>query len=209
MPATTAPAASPIRSTLPSSEAVLDLRDGRRVALAPIGPVDGSALADFYCGLSTGSRRLRFLQAMPTVSDRLARQLADVDQDGHVAWAAWREGRIVGEARYVRLRDEPAAAEVAFAVAEDHRRVGLARQLVESLGVIAREQAVTTFTSTVADENRASSALLRAFGTSFVWQDGAFEGRGAVPPWTGSPSVAGALIAAHHDVRHLALGAAA
>src|SRR5690606_13133847 len=117
---------------------VLVLRDGRPVHLAPLGPADGPALAAFYRALSPASRRLRFLQAMPEVPDRLAHQLADVDQDRHVGWAAWLDGRIVGESRYVRLRDEPGAAEVAFAVAEDVRRVGLARGLVEAVGVIAR-----------------------------------------------------------------------
>jgi GNAT superfamily N-acetyltransferase len=137
---------------------------------------------------------------MPEIRERLVRQLVDVDQVGHVAWAARLDDRIVGEARYVRLRDDPTAAEVALAVAEDVRRVGLGRLLVESLAVLARADGITRFTSTVSDENHASTELLRQLGSAFHFDGGALEGRGPVPPWTGPPSVARALVEQHRSI---------
>jgi GNAT superfamily N-acetyltransferase len=173
------------------------LADGRTVSLTPLGADDHEALAAFYEALTPASRRLRFLQAMPVIRPRLVRQMTEVDQRRHVAWVARVGDRIVGEARYVRLRDEPAAAEVAFAVAEDVRRIGLARLLVETLGVLARADGVTTFTSTVSEENRGSTALLRELGSSFRFDSGALEGRGPVPDWTRSPDQARELEDVH------------
>lgn len=185
--------------TVPS-EATARLADGRSVTLFPLTPADHDAFGTFLEGLTPASRRLRFLQATPEVRPRLVHQLVDVDHVDHVAWAARLDDRIVGEARYVRLREDRSAAEIALAVAEDMRRAGLGRLLVESLGVVARADGIARFTSTVSDENRASTALLRDLGTAFHFDGGALEGRGPVPPWTGPPSIARALVHQHLSI---------
>jgi GNAT superfamily N-acetyltransferase len=176
------------------------LADGRRLTLVPLTADDQHAFRDFLEDLTTADRRLRFLQAMPVVRDRLVRQLVDVDQVDHVAWAARLDDRIVGEARYVRLGSEPTAAEIALAVAADVRRVGLGRLLVETLAVVARADGIAQFTSTLSDESRASMTLLRGLGSSFHFDGGALEGRGPVPPWTGSPLAERAIVDQHRSV---------
>jgi GNAT superfamily N-acetyltransferase len=193
MPVLTAP-------RTPPAEAAWRLADGRRVTLSPLTPADHLAFGAFLEDLTPASRRLRFLQAMPEIRERLVRQLVDVDQVDHVAWAARLDDRIVGEARYVRLRADREAAEIALAVAEDVRRVGLGRLLVESLGVLARADGIVRFTSTVADENHASTTLLRELGTAFHFDGGALEGRGPVPPWTGAAPVARAIVEQHRAI---------
>jgi hypothetical protein len=69
--------------------------------------------------------------------------------------------------------------------------------MVEALGVLARASGIEWFTSTVGHDNRASSALLTSLGTRFTFGDGALEGRGPVPPWSGSAELA-QWIRAHH-----------
>jgi GNAT superfamily N-acetyltransferase len=174
------------------------LTDGRVVTLVPLGCDDHGDMGRFLEALAPSSRRLRFLQAMPTVSPRVIREMVEVDQRRHVAWAARMDDRLVGEARYVRLRAEPSAAEVALAVAEDVRRIGLGRLLLEALGVIARAEGLDTLTSSVSDENRASTGLLRSLGSRFHFEGGVLEGRGPVPEWTGSPAAARHIVDRHH-----------
>lgn len=165
---------------------------GRRdqVVLRPLTACDLQPMIGFFERLDPESRRLRFHQYLPVVKPWLVRQLVDVDQSSHVAWAAWAGDEIVGEARYVRSPVDRREAEVAFSVADDMRRRGLATRMLEALGLLARADGVETFTSTVGTDNRASAALLAGMGSSFSFADGVLEGRGPVPSWTGTPDAA-------------------
>lgn len=157
------------------------LADGRHVTLRLSRPEDEHRLTAYLEALDPESRRLRFHQPVPLVKPWLVRPLVAVDQSDHVALLAWSECRVVGEARFVRLRHEPDAAEVAFSVAGDHRRVGLGRGLLDALAALASTRGITTFTSSVTPDNRASAGLLTAIGTRFTIAGGALEGRGPVP----------------------------
>jgi hypothetical protein len=173
------------------------LDDGTRIVLRPSRAADEERMVRYFEALSPESRRLRFHQPLPIVKPWLVRPLVDVDQSNHVAWAAWSDCELVGEARYVRSRTDPSTAEVAFSVADSLRRRGIARLLVETLGVLARSDGIETFVSTVGHDNRGSAAFLNVLGTRFSFGDGALDGRGPVPPWTGSPELAARLRDAH------------
>ncbi len=123
------------------------LGGGERVGLRPIHAEDRPALLEGFAELSEESRYQRFLGAMDHLSERQAAYLTDVDQADHFAWVA---GRVdddgtehgLGVARYVRVRDEPDAAEVAVAVADDFHGRGLGTLLVSALMPVAADHGV-------------------------------------------------------------------
>jgi len=174
--------------------------DGEQITLRPTGPGDEQPMTRYFEELSPESRRLRFHQPVPIVKPWLIRPLVDVDHTVHVAWTAWSGARIVGEARYVRLRSDPTSAEIAFSVADTHRRRGIGTLMVESLGELARADGVEAFTSMVGHDNRASSAFLTGLGTRFSFADGALEGRAPVPAWSRSSELAACLVRCHRAI---------
>lgn len=167
------------------------------VRLRPATVDNTPNLHKLLAALSPEDRRRRFLQVMPEVPSSLAHQLVDVDHRVHVAWLAMAGERCVAEARYVRPSADPASAELAYAVAPELRRSGLASRMVEALGVIARDEGVDVFTATVGTDNRASAALLRKLGFAVRFDDGLLEARGPVPTWTGHPSLPPSILAQH------------
>src|SRR5512132_4352225 len=62
--------------------------------------------------------------------------------------------RIVAVGEYIRLRD-PAAAEAAFAVADELQGHGIGTRLLERLAALAAEQGIERFVAEVMPENRA------------------------------------------------------
>jgi RimJ/RimL family protein N-acetyltransferase len=181
----------PAMTTTHQDRIEISLADGLAVHLRPLRTTDGEALVSLLEAMSPESRRLRFLQAMPVVAPRLVRQLVAVDHQDHVAWLALEQtaagDRCIGEVRCVRLRSQADTGEVAFAVADDRRRLGLGRLLLDTIGVAAGTLGIDEFTSTVSSENRASAALLASAGTSFRLESGALEGRGPAPRWSATP----------------------
>jgi GNAT superfamily N-acetyltransferase len=173
-----------------STRVEVTLPGGDRVSLVPVTQASTAAMAQFLDRLSPESRRLRFFQALPVVPPAMVRQLCDVDHHEHVAWLAMSADGPVAEGRYVRSRSAPWQAEVAVAVRDDWRRRGLARLMVETIGVVADARSVTTFTCDVLGENRASQRLFGGLGVTFRFEDGMLAGAGPVPAWSGSPAVA-------------------
>jgi RimJ/RimL family protein N-acetyltransferase len=110
------------------------LRDGSTVELRDQQPADRELLADLFAGLSPRSRHMRFMAGLPPqVPASILDVLSGVDGDSHVGLLAIRDGRAVGAVRYVRRAENPRCAEVAFTVAEDLRRTGLAQLMVGAL----------------------------------------------------------------------------
>ena len=114
----------------------LRLRDGRMVVVRPIRAGDGERLRAFDGALSETSRRRRYLGWMPPLSEERANAMATVDGVRRIALVATvREGdeeRIVADCRLVPTGAER-DAEVALAVAEDYRNVGLGSALLRRL----------------------------------------------------------------------------
>jgi ribosomal protein S18 acetylase RimI-like enzyme len=73
-------------------------------------------------------------------------------------------GQALGIARYVRLTDEPEAAEIAVAVIDDWQRRGLAPALLTELTRSAQHADVRRFVALVRADNRDALALFRRVG---------------------------------------------
>lgn len=140
----------------------LRLDDGREVRVRPIRPSDGPLLLSLFWRMSPASRYRRFFCPMLTVSGNLVEYLTTVDHHEHEALVALddTDGAIVGEARYIRSHDDPAAAELAVTIVDDWQSDGLGTALVAKLVERAREEGVERFFGEVLWENRKMIALL-------------------------------------------------
>jgi RimJ/RimL family protein N-acetyltransferase len=68
--------------------------------------------------------------------------------------------RLIAVARFVRLADDPTAAEVAIVVADDWQRRGVGTQLTELLAERARQSGIRRFTATMSSDNVAAHRLM-------------------------------------------------
>jgi RimJ/RimL family protein N-acetyltransferase len=141
------------------------LSDGSRFHVRPIAPDDKALLADGLSRLSPESVRRRFLTAKPRFSSTELRYLTEVDGYNHaalVAVPAGRPDRIAAVARFVRLAEDPAAAEFAILVADPYQGRGLGRQLAMRLTRRAQKLGVRRFTATTQADNVAAQKLIEA-----------------------------------------------
>jgi RimJ/RimL family protein N-acetyltransferase len=152
------------------------LHDGGSALLRPLAGGEVSVVEAVFEGLSSQSRRRRFLVPMPRLPGGHRRTLADVDGDRHVAWVALVHGVPVGLCRYVRTTAD--SAELAFEVVDEHQGRGIGSALVDAVTTVARHRGITWLEATVEPGNAASEALLARAGVRLVAADGLLEGRG-------------------------------
>ncbi len=141
------------------------LPDGQLVLIRPIRPDDKAMLADGLRHLSETSVQRRFLSPKPRLSRSELRYLTEVDGKSHVALVAEYPGepvrRLIAVARYVRLPEDPHAAEAAIVVGDDWQGRGLGSLLAEQLAEHARVNGIERFTATMASDNEPAHRLLR------------------------------------------------
>jgi GNAT superfamily N-acetyltransferase len=164
------------------------LPDGGRVRVRPILPGDKDRLADGFERLSPQSRYRRFFSAISELPDEMLAYLTELDYHDHFAFGAidlddpGQPG--VGVARYIRLADDPAAAEVTVAVSDDHQRRGIGTVLLEAVAVTAREHGVERLVATVLADNEPVKAMLRDSGAVLHWDfdTGTLRAELPIPP---------------------------
>ncbi len=107
----------------------------------------------------------RFFAPKRSFSDREIEYFLEVDFVDHVALAAVLVENateiIVGGARYIVSR--PGSAEVAFAIDDQHQKMGIGAHLIEHLVKIARAADLQEFSAEVLSEN---SPMLKLFARS-------------------------------------------
>lgn len=140
-------------------------RDGTQLYVRHVKPGDKDMIAKAWLKLSQKSQQRRFLAPKPRLTSGDLRYLTEIDGHDHVALIALRlhePHRLVGVARYVRLADDPEAAEVAVTVADSMQGQGIGKQLGVLLADEARGRGVKRFTASVLAENTPALRLLRA-----------------------------------------------
>ena len=135
------------------------LHDGEVVRVRPVQAGDEKAVWTFLDHLSLESRRRRFFTAAPDLS-RAAHWATEAKPDRAGLVAVEASGEIVGHGVFVRARGQ--SAEVAFEVAEDHRRRGLAGALLDRLARNARDLGITVLHAYVLPENADMLGVFRA-----------------------------------------------
>ncbi len=144
----------------------LALRGGRAARVRPLRPSDRDLYERAVVDLSPRSRYLRFFAPIARPSARLLDQMTHADGRRHVAHVALTpdETRAVGVVRYVRLDDEPRAAELAIAVSDDWQGHGLGVELLGHSAEHARLAGLRSLIATSMRENLGAARLLRASG---------------------------------------------
>lgn len=150
------------------------LADGTRILVRPIQPEDAGELRRVFSQLSPVTRERRFLGAIDALSDAALRYLTHVDQENHVALVATTDSldmkseRGLGVARFIRLADDPEAAEAAITVADDMQHRGVGGCLLRELAQIAHAKGVRRFRGEILASNDPMRHLMEKFGASLV-----------------------------------------
>ncbi len=140
----------------------LRLLNGVEIVLRPIRPDDKHLLAEGMAHLSERSAYQRFLGYRHDLTEEELRYFTEVDFVDHVAYLAHppeAPDLLLAVGRWVRLRDDPEVAEIAFVVADDLQRLGLGTALAETLAQAARERGVKRFVATMLPDNLAAHRL--------------------------------------------------
>lgn len=146
----------------------VSLRDGTRVQLRPIVPDDKGHLVAGFERMTPESRYRRFMAPIQELSEEQLAYLTEIDYGDHFAWIAFSLDDAdvpgVGVGRYVRLPDDPTAAEAAVTVIDDYHGRGLGYLLLHALGAVALENGIRRFRGYALEENRPLRELLEAAG---------------------------------------------
>jgi RimJ/RimL family protein N-acetyltransferase len=137
--------------------------DGPQIRIRPIRPSDAEQLQRGLRELSPETVYRRFLAPKARFSGAELRYLTEVDGHDHVAFVAelaTPPHRFLGVGRWVRLADEPGAAEVAILVVDEWQGRGVGKVLATALADEARAQGVQRFTATMQADNRPAHRLM-------------------------------------------------
>jgi GNAT superfamily N-acetyltransferase len=126
---------------------------GTSVHVRPIRPDDGPRLVTFHSNLTSRSVYRRFFSIHPNLSKAEVDRFTCVDYVDRLALIAEVGERLVAVARYDHLPGAP-EAEVAFVVADDFQRHGIATLLLELLAQAAWRSGIKTFVAFTLAENR-------------------------------------------------------
>jgi RimJ/RimL family protein N-acetyltransferase len=122
-------------------------------------------LEDGLRQLSDESVHRRFLTPKRGFSRSELRYLTEVDGRDHVALVVedprHPARRLIAVGRFVRLHDDPEAAEVAIVVGDDWHRRGVGTALTALLAAEARRLGIRRFTATMAADNVPAHKLMR------------------------------------------------
>ena len=153
----------------PEYRETVRLRRGDRATLRLLTPEDRPLVEAGFEALSDQTRYYRFFTHKRALTERELAYLTELDHYAHVAiGAVLADDPTVplGVARFVRLGNDPTAAEAAVVVVDPHQGQGLGRILLERLGEAAFERGVRRLEFTSLAENAALGALVRSTFTA-------------------------------------------
>jgi GNAT superfamily N-acetyltransferase len=159
-------ATPPTQEFVESHTTIVTLRDGTRMLVRPILPDDKEILVEGFAHLSPQSRFRRFLGYMDKLRAPLLRYLTEIDYVDHFAWVGVDADKHagIGVARYVRMRDDPKAAEAAIVVVDEYQHRGAGTILLQLLGASALANGITHFVGEALAENQPIRELLLGIG---------------------------------------------
>lgn len=132
------------------------------VRIRPLEPPDGWIVDAVHDGLSDQSRYTRYHGPKPRLSGSDRAFLTATDGRDHIALVALgARGEPLGIARSVRLREDPAAAEIAAEVVDAWQRHGLGSVLIGRLARRAAAAGIGRFRATVLAQTGLQRSLRR------------------------------------------------
>ena len=138
-------------------------RDGTQLYVRHVKPGDKELIGKAWSMLSQDSQRKRFLAPKPKLTGPDLKYLTEIDGHDHVALIAVRlsaPNRLVGVARYVRLKDDPETAEVAVTIADNMQHQGIGTKLGVLLADEARGRGIKRFSASVLTDNQPALRLM-------------------------------------------------
>ena len=153
----------------------MKLADAAEIVIRPIEPEDLNELAIGFGGLGSLSRFRRFRQRIDRLTYEQLVALTRIDHESHEALVAIdaATGEGVGVARYVRVPDDPARAEVACTVVDPWQRRGVGSALAERLAARAGAAGIERCTALVVlGDQPARRLLARVVDEIAVQRDG-------------------------------------
>jgi GNAT superfamily N-acetyltransferase len=139
------------------------LRDGTRLTVRPIRPVDADALVALHARLSADTIYRRCFGVRPHLSPGEVDRFTRVDGRARFALVALRGADLVAVARY-EGRPGERTAEIAAVVDDALQHQGIGRMLLERLVDVACEAGLETLAADVLAGNAAMLGLLRSLG---------------------------------------------
>jgi CRP-like cAMP-binding protein len=161
----TAENARPVPVTLP---------DGRVLALRCLLPSDREGFVEGIHRLSRESLRRRFFSGGEPNS-HVIDYLLSMNFMDHFAWLAFDPavpgGQGVAVARFIRDREHPYRAEVAFSVVDDFQGHGIGTMLLGALACAAELARIDAFVAQVLEENERMRRVFAKAGATFVFDE--------------------------------------
>jgi len=139
------------------------LADGSTMTIRPAAPGDYEPVRQLHEAMSPGNLYFRFFSASRVSAEREARRVCLGDGPGRVALLGLLGDAVVGVASY-EVTADPAAAEIALAVADDMHRHGIATLLLEHLVSLARARSIQVLVADVLPDNHAVLRVLSDAG---------------------------------------------
>ena len=136
---------------------------GRRT-FGPSGPTTSNSSVPSTADCHQQSIYYRFFSPIPTLPEPQLHRLAEVDYCDRFALVAELDAQVVAVVRYDRDPAEPIAAEVAFVVADDQQRRGLATVMLEHLAGGRGSNGIERFDAETLPDNRPMMDVFRHAG---------------------------------------------
>lgn len=143
--------------------AQIPLRDGTTALVRPIEAGDGEAMRAMFERLSERSVYMRYHRYIARWSDEEIERFTRVDYNDRFALIAehGEDRRIIAVVFYARLERDPARAEVAITVEDEHQGLGVAPRLIEMVARAAGDHGIGVFEADVLGENERMLSVLR------------------------------------------------
>jgi len=152
-------------------------KSGLELMLRPARPADEALLKEFFYSLSDEAVYRRFLSPRRRFPHEFLQKLSVIDYTREMVMLAITEQedseRVVGVGQYGIIEDKP-IAEAGLVVRDDHRRRGIATELVKHLTYLARTQGLEAFTAEILAGNAPMLGLIQKsnFDLSTRWEQG-------------------------------------
>ena len=139
---------------------------GLQLAVRPVADGDEEALFALFATLSREDMRFRFLSAVSGLSDAMLDIMVHVDHAATEHLLAFADDGTLYASAMIALDADGKAAEVAIAVAGDHRGQGIGWALLEHCAEVMRARGVAVIRTIEAADNLAAIRLERERGFS-------------------------------------------
>ena len=153
-----------------------NLKDGTPVLIRTLHPDDKEALNYGFSLLSDSSKYNRFMCSLSSLTDSQLDYLTNLDYSSHFALCVHDLRREyphgAGIARYIKLKDEPATAEIAITILDEYQRKGLGSILFDMLKNTAKNNGINKFVGYAFKDNKATILMFEKRGAKKYNEDG-------------------------------------